>query len=54
MSKERLRCYHCKDEMKGCKCRMRKASDGNLVHGTCLNQYNRKLEILKKEKDGKK
>ena len=40
-------CPQCEKPLKGCACSHRKASDGKLVHGKCLEKYNYILKINK-------
>jgi len=41
-------CPLCKKKLTGCACSHRKADDGKIVHGRCLDKYN---YILKKNKE---
>lgn len=46
-------CPQCEKPLKGCACSHRKASDGKLVHGKCLEKYNYILKINKDLENGK-
>lgn len=46
-------CPLCEKEMTGCPCGHRKAEDGKLVHGRCLNKYNYILKQKKENQNGK-
>lgn len=47
------KCFYCEDIFKGCACKIKKADDGNFVHGTCLDKYNYILK-QKKQYNGRK
>jgi predicted amidophosphoribosyltransferase len=42
-------CAQCKKPLKGCPCGHRKAVDGKMVHGRCLDKYNYIINKNKKQ-----